>query len=320
MQRMSHILFIKRGRVRQVDLGRPMIWGSSVALAAVAAGALFLAGYGVASWLGQSSVRAQSWKAQLSAQAREVAQARQLAQANIDALSAKVGQLQAHIIRLDALGQQLTRMAGLKRGEFNFSQPPPEGGPDLSGPVQHVPLPDFLNSLDQLSAQINNREQQLMVLESLFMDRNVRERSLPSGPPVVEGYISSPFGMRIDPFTGELSFHPGIDFAAPEGEPVKAVAAGVVTWAAPDGGFGNLVEIDNGNGYVTMYGHNSKILVHVGEVVKKGQEISLVGSTGRSTGPHVHLEVLYNGKPINPARFVNATGRSRLAMMPRSMD
>ncbi|MGH8337331.1 MAG: M23 family metallopeptidase, partial [Gammaproteobacteria bacterium] len=158
------------------------------------------------------------------------------------------------------------------------------------------------------------------VLESLLMNRNVQLQARPSGPPVVEGYESSPFGMRIDPFTGELSFHPGIDFAGPEGEAVKAVAAGVVTWAGPRSGYGNMVEIDHGNGYSTLYGHSEKILVHVGEVVKKGEEIALLGSTGRSTGPHVHFEVLYNGKPVNPAQFVNASGRLRVAAMPRSLD
>ena len=317
---MSRILFLKQGGLRQLDLGRPIV------LAAIAVGgiligsSLFLAGFGAASWLIRTPEGVQAWKTQFTRQAQEIDRAKQVAQANIDALSAKVGELQAHIMRLDALGQQLTRMAGLKHGEFNFSAPPAEGGPEVSGPVQHIPLPDFMSNLDQLSLQINNREQQLTVLESLLMNRNVQLQAMPSGPPVTEGYESSPFGMRIDPFTGELSFHPGIDFAGPEGEPVKAVAAGVITWAGPRSGYGNMVEIDHGNGYSTLYGHSEKILVHVGEVVKKGQEVALLGSTGRSTGPHVHFEVLYNGKPVDPARFVNALGRVKLAAMPRSLD
>ncbi len=317
---MSRILFIKRGRMRQLDVGRPLILAGIAALGMLVGAVLFLAGFGMASWFAQPSSHIHALQARFSTQAREVSHAKQAAQANIDALSAKVSALQAHIMRLDALGQQLTRMAGMKKGEFDFSAPPAEGGPEVSGPVQHVTLPDFLDNLDQLSAQINNREQQLTVLESLLMNRNVRLQARPSGPPVVEGYESSPFGMRIDPFTGELSFHPGIDFAGPEGEPVEAVAAGVVTWAGPRYGYGNMVEIDHGNGYATLYGHSEKILVHVGEVVKKGQEIALLGSTGRSTGPHVHFEVLYNGKPVNPAQFVNASGRLRLAVMPRSLD
>lgn len=317
---MSRILFIKHGRLRQLDLGRPSNLAGTALLSVVAVAALFLAGFGTASWLARPSSHVQALKAQFSSQAQEVARVKQIAQANIDALSAKVGELQAHIIRLDALGQQLTRMAGLKHGEFNFNASPAEGGPEVSTPIQHVALPDFLNDLGQLSTQVNNRDQQLTVLEGLLMNRNVQLLAQPSGPPVVAGYESSPFGMRIDPFTGELAFHPGIDFAGPEGEAVKAVAAGVVTWAGPRSGYGNMVEIDHGNGYATLYGHSEKLLVHVGEVVKKGQEIALLGSTGRSTGPHVHFEVLYNGKPVDPAKFVNATGRVRLAAMPRSLD
>lgn len=317
---MSQILFLKHGRLRQFDLARPTSLAGTAVAGVLLAAALFLAGFLTSSWLGRPSSHLLALQSQFTTQAREVAHAKQVAQANIDALSAKVGELQAHITRLDALGQLLTRMAGLKHGEFNFSAPPAEGGPEVSAPLQHVGLPDFLDNLDQLSVQINSREQQLTVLEGLLMNRAVQLQAQPSGPPVLEGYESSPFGMRIDPFTGELSFHPGIDFAGPEGEAVKAVAAGVVTWAGPRAGYGNMVEIDHGNGYATLYGHSEKILVHIGEMVKKGQEIALLGSTGRSTGPHVHFEVLYNGKPVNPARFVNRVGQVRVAAVPRSLD
>jgi murein DD-endopeptidase MepM/ murein hydrolase activator NlpD len=306
--------------MRQLDLRRPTCLAGAALMVSLTVAILFTAGFLTASWFARPSSHILALQTQLNTQAQNVARAKQIAQSNIDALSAKVGALQAHITRLDALGQQLTRMAGLKHGEFNFSAPPAEGGPEISAPVQHVSLPNFLDNLNQLSAQINSRDQQLTVLESLFMNRAVQLQAQPSGPPVMEGYESSPFGMRIDPFTGELSFHPGIDFAGPEGEPVKAVAAGVVTWAGPRSGYGNMVEIDHGNGYSTLYGHSEKILVHVGEVVKKGQEIALLGSTGRSTGPHVHFEVLYNGKPVNPAKFVNSVGQVRVAAMPRSLD
>lgn len=317
---MNLIVFTRHGPVRQFNLLRPRLLISLLGAGLLLAAGLFAGGYGVGFWMGQTAAGAQTWRAQLAAQAAEVNRAKQTAQANIDALSAKVGQLQAHIIRLDALGQQLTRLAGLRRGEFDFSEPPAEGGPDVAGPIQHTSLPDFLSSLEALSAQIKDREQQLAVLENLLLDRSVQRQVQPSGAPVLAGYESSPFGMRIDPFTGELSFHPGIDFAGSEGEAVVAVAPGVVTWAGPRAGYGNLVEIDHGNGYATRYGHNETILVHVGEVVKKGQEIALLGSTGRSTGPHVHFEVLYNGKPVNPARFVNASGRTRMVAVSRGMD
>lgn len=318
---MGRILFIKRGRLHQLETGAPAVLALGALATVVLAATLFVAGYGTARWLYRPVGRVQAIKSQLVSQAQEVAQVKRKAQANIAALSAKVSELQAHIVRMDALGQQLTHLAGLKHGEFNFNQPLAEGGPEVSAPIQHVALPDFLDSLNQLSSEINNREQQLTVLESLLMNRNVQLKARPSGPPIAEGYESSPFGMRIDPFTGELSFHPGIDFAGPLGEPVHATAAGVVTRAGWDpGGFGNMVEIDNGNGYATLYGHSEKVLVHVGEVVEKGQEIALLGSTGRSTGPHVHFEVLYNGKPINPAQFVDATGRTRVAALSRNPD
>ncbi|MGH8277957.1 MAG: peptidoglycan DD-metalloendopeptidase family protein [Gammaproteobacteria bacterium] len=318
---MGRILFIKRGRLHQFDTGAPAVlalFGIAVVTLAVA---LFVGGYGTSRWLERPAGRVAAMKSQIELQAREVVQVKQKAQANIDALSAKVSELQAHIVRLDALGEQLTHLAGLKRGEFNFNQAPAEGGPDVSGPIQHVALPDFLDNLNELSSEISSREQQLTVLQRLLMNRAVEASALPSGMPIAAGYETSPFGMRIDPFTGELSFHPGIDFAGPEGEPVHATAAGVVTWAGGNSdGFGNMVEIDNGNGYSTLYGHNERVLVHVGEIVKKGEEIALLGSTGRSTGPHVHFEVLYNGKPINPAPFVNAKGKIRFAALPRSLD
>jgi murein DD-endopeptidase MepM/ murein hydrolase activator NlpD len=190
----------------------------------------------------------------------------------------------------------------------------------VPGSAQHTGVPDFLASLDQLSAQVKDREQQLAVLENLLMSRNVQQAAEPAGAPVAGGYVSSVFGMRIDPFTGELAMHSGMDFAGSEGEAVEAVAAGVVTWAGPRAGYGNLVEIDHGNGYATRYGHNETILVQVGDVVKKGAHIALMGSTGRSTGPHVHFEVLYNGTPINPARFVKAAGVTQVAARPQSQD
>ncbi|HET7676060.1 MAG TPA: M23 family metallopeptidase [Gammaproteobacteria bacterium] len=136
------------------------------------------------------------------------------------------------------------------------------------------------------------------------MHRNLHQEMQPSGRPVKGGWISSYFGRRVDPITGRMGFHPGIDFAGKLGSPVHAVAAGVVTWAGPWFGYGNLVEIDDGSGYATRYGHNEKILVKVGQTVAKGQVISLMGSTGHSTGPHVHLEVLYHGREINPLKFV----------------
>jgi len=221
-------------------------------------------------------------------------------------LASRLGQLQSHVIRLDALGDRLSKVAGVDPAEFDFSSPPAVGGPanpNASGATNYA---NFMLDLENLTRQLEDREHQLAVLEEMLINRNVDQVVRPSGRPVIKGWLSSYFGVRTDPFTGRPDYHEGIDFAGPEGGDVIAVAAGVVTWAGPRYGYGNLVEINHGKGYTTRYGHNKQVLVQVGDTVSKGTVISLIGSTGRSTGPHVHFEVLRNGHPINPLRFVQA--------------
>jgi murein DD-endopeptidase MepM/ murein hydrolase activator NlpD len=169
-----------------------------------------------------------------------------------------------------------------------------------------LPLPTLSQSVDQLDQQLDDRQEQLSVLESLFMHRNLLDEVMPQGRPVSDGWISSYFGYRTDPFTGRREYHQGVDIAGELGEPVVAVAAGIVTYAGKHGGYGNLVEINHGNGFVTRYGHNSKVLVTVGSTVSKGQEVALMGSTGRSTGPHVHFEVWRSGRVVNPLKYLSA--------------
>lgn len=316
---MNLIVFTRYGHSRHVNLGHPLAWGGIATLALLLFTGLFSAGYYTAGRIAASREAGDPVRTELRAQAEEIARTKRTAQADVDALSGKVAELQAHVMRLDAMGAQLTSMAGLKRGEFNFNSAPAEGGPETSGPVQHTAVPDFISALDQLDAQVQDREQKLGVLENLLMNRNVQLAAQPAGPPVAGGYVSSLYGMRIDPFTGDLSMHSGMDFAGTEGEGVEAVAAGVVTWAGDRSGYGNMVEIDHGNGYATRYGHNETILVHVGQIVKKGEKVALMGSTGRSTGPHVHFEVLYNGVAVDPARFVKASG-AQVALLPQSQD
>ena len=317
---MNLIVFNRYGQSRHINLAHPVV-GGVLALAVLAFGAgVFSAGYLTADHFAAVREASDPVRVELKAQAEEIARTKRDTQADVDALSAKVAELQAHIMRLDAMGAQLTNIAGLKHGEFDFSKPPAEGCPDEPGPVQHTTAKDFIAQLDQLSAQVQDREQKLGVLENLLLDRNVQLAAQPAGAPVADAYVSSVFGMRIDPFDGELSMHSGMDFAGTEGEAVKAVAAGVVTWAGDRSGYGNMVEIDHGNGYATRYGHNETILVHVGQIVKKGEEISLMGSTGRSTGPHVHFEVLYNGVAVNPARFVKSLGAPQVAVLSKGQD
>jgi murein DD-endopeptidase MepM/ murein hydrolase activator NlpD len=229
-------------------------------------------------------------------------------QETVNALTARLGALQAQVLRLNALGKRLVDMAGLEKGEFDFSSPPPQGGPEQPSVLedQVIPLPSLLSSVDALNQQLEERQQQMGVLEMLFMNRNLSDEVFPAGRPVSDGWLSSYFGYRIDPFTGLREFHQGVDIAGNMDEPVEAVAAGVVTYAGQRSGYGNLVEINHGKGFVTRYGHNSVIKVKVGETVSKGQVVALMGSTGRSTGPHVHFEVWRNGTVVNPLKYLNA--------------
>jgi murein DD-endopeptidase MepM/ murein hydrolase activator NlpD len=233
-----------------------------------------------------------------------IAEVRRSAQADLDALALRLGQMQAQLLRLNALGERLVTQGNLDKDEFDFDAEPAVGGPGSAEATESVSYPDFLSILDELSAGINDREQKLSVLESLLMSRSLSERVKPSGRPVEDGWLSSTYGKRNDPFTGKQEFHKGVDFAGKKGAEVVVVGDGVVTWAGERSGYGNLIEVSHGDGYVTRYGHNQKHLVNVGDTVRKGQQIALMGSTGRSTGPHVHFEVMRDGKTVNPAKYI----------------
>lgn len=246
---------------------------------------------------------------ELERQREEILQAKRNAEENLNALTLRLGQMQAHVIRLDAMGQRLTRVAGLDRGEFDFSNPPAQGGPEEAEILgsDAMAMPDFISQLEELSEQLENREQQLSVLENMIMNHNLEAEVLPAGRPIIKGWISSKYGIRSDPFTGKPEFHKGMDLAGKEGSDIVAVAAGVVTWAGKRYGYGNLVEINHGKGYVTRYGHSKEVKVKVGDTVKKGQLIATIGNTGRSTGPHVHFEVWRNGRTVDPMKYVEAS-------------
>ena len=245
---------------------------------------------------------------ELEEQRLSVEEARVAAEENLNALTLRLGRMQAHVMRLDALGERITRIAGLDDGEFNFSEPPAQGGPEEVGRVVGATrlAPDFINQFDELAQQLADRERQLTVLENMIRNRNLQAEIMPSGRPVHKGWISSRYGMRNDPFSGKRAYHNGLDIAAPEGTDVFGVAAGVVTWASRRGGYGKLVEINHGNGYTTRYAHLKSILVEVGDTIPKGQLIGKLGTTGRSSGPHVHFEVRIDGKTVDPMTYVRA--------------
>ena len=245
----------------------------------------------------------------LDRQAEELAELRGDAQRTLQAMTLSLAEIQARMTRLDALGEHLTAMADLQDGEFDFSQPPAVGGPigtEFTGDFDSF---DLSSELARLDRQLSDREQQLGVLESLLYNRNLDEQAWLSGRPVEKGWISSPFGMRTDPFTGARAMHEGVDVAGKEGANVIAVAGGVVTYTGERSGYGHMAEISHGDGFVTRYAHNKQNLVEPGDVVRKGEPVALMGSSGRSTGAHVHFEVYKHGRPVDPASYIRRTRR-----------
>ncbi len=228
----------------------------------------------------------------------------EISQQQLAALAARVGMLQAHISRLDAAGERIVTIAGLDAKEFNFQQKPAVGGPQnlINGKSLSIPL--ITASLEEIDQQRVSREDQLEVLESVLMDLHMGAERYVSGRPINKGWMSSDYGVRKDPFTGKDAWHAGVDFAGKEGTDVIATAAGVISWVGDRYGYGLLVEINHGNGLVTRYAHNKENLVKKGQVVRKGQVIALLGNTGRSTGPHLHYEVLKNGRHIDPKPYI----------------
>jgi murein DD-endopeptidase MepM/ murein hydrolase activator NlpD len=292
---MNLIFFSRRqGQARHLHLTHPV----TLAIAGLIALGLLAAVFALGMRLGSTGI---SSRAQLT----ELGQLRQKVQDRIDAMSVRVGELNAHVIRLDALGKRLTQMANINNSELNFDAAPAVGGPEEASVGASAEIPDLTKMMNDIQQRLERRDSQLLALENVILSRSLNEAIRPEGRPVMAGYISSYFGGRQDPFDGHEAWHRGVDFAGSAGEQVMAVAAGVVVRAEPASGYGNLVEINHGNGYVTRYGHNQRVLVAVGDTVVRGQPIALMGSTGRSTGPHVHFEVLRNGQQINPLSFVD---------------
>lgn len=241
-------------------------------------------------------------RSQMNQQQVQIDATRRDAQREVNALAARLGELQAQANRLNALGERLTRIGQLQDGEFDFDKPVGVGGP---GPIHDMPKAELDASLALVDGQFVASGEQLSVLESLLFNRQLDMNSVPSREPIANSYITSGFGRRADPINGGRGNHKGIDFEANVGDPVLAVADGVISYSASRSGYGNTVEVDHGNGYVTRYAHNSRLVRKVGELVRAGQEIARAGSTGRSTGAHVHFEVWENGRVVNPRKFLS---------------
>ena len=297
---MTHPLIVNKFRKKPLARFLDAITGLGARRPALVIAGLIGVGFvggGAAGLVGTAGLRTQ-----LGNQEAQLAAAQRQSQREINALAARLGELQAEANRLNALGERLTRIGQLQDGEFNFEKPVGVGG---EGPVRDISSPELREGLHNLDRQFAASGEQLSVLESLLFNRQLDMNSVPSREPIANSYITSGFGGRADPIQGGSQFHKGIDFEADVGDPVLSVADGVVSFAGVRSGYGNVVEVDHGNGYTTLYGHNSRLLVRVGDVVRAGQTIAKAGSTGRSTGPHVHFEVHVDGRPVNPKPFLD---------------
>ena len=305
---MNVVIFGKGFRSpRQVNLT-----GMTAGLSIVVVVALIVsAGFVVGSWHASRTAsrvsldELQGLTGKLDEQRNSINNIRQENEGTLDALSIRIAQMNARMIRLDALGRRLIDMANIDDGEFDFDSNPAVGGPEelmLAG--SNIAAFEMLDAMNLLGEQLSNREAQLDALESVLMNQNLKDRVYPQGRPVSAGWISSYFGKRTDPFTGKAAIHTGIDFAGKSGAEIAAVADGIVTWSADRYGYGIMVELNHGNGYSTRYAHNLENLVSIGDEVKKGQVVALMGKTGRATGPNLHFEVLHNGSKVNPLKFI----------------
>jgi len=242
------------------------------------------------------------WQRQLEAQQTELKSLESMAAAESQAVGRQLAAMQARLLRMEALGARVAEVASLDDGEFTFDESPATGGPETG--VRPLAGFELQDALADLSLGLKRREAELEVLDSLLSDREYAEATEVAGRPVSRGWISSPFGQRVDPFTGGTAWHAGLDFTARPGTAVQAAAGGVVIYAGYRPDYGNTIEINHGDGYVTRYAHQKELKVAVGDIVKRGQTIGSVGATGRASGPHLHFEVLKNGRHVDPRRYI----------------
>lgn len=227
---------------------------------------------------------------------------------NLNAMAQRLGEMQAQLLRLDTLGERLAKLAGFKPQEFRFNEPPGRGGAPSTVPSRDFTLSELTQQIERLTRNVDDRGDKLGVLESLLTIESAKKKLIPTMLPVLGGGYNSNYGWRIDPFTGQHSYHEGIDFSGGEGTPILAAAGGVVVYAEFHAAYGNMVEIDHGNDLITRYAHASKMHVKVGDMVLRGAKIAEIGRTGRATGTHLHFEVRQRGIAVNPAQFLQLPG------------
>ena len=297
------LLWQRASGVVRLDLSSPLVLGAVAGGALLMLVGVFSAGLALGQRVQFGDGGPSSLARAALLQKSELDELRLKLQERVDVLAARIGQVNAHVVRLDALGKRVAELADLDSREFDFGTVPATGGPEVAvgEPVQ---APDITRLIDDLEARLDQRDSQLDALEGVLLRRELREQIVPDGRPVLRGFLSSGFGWRQDPFTGRSALHKGIDFAGNHGDAVVAVGAGMVSFAGYKDGYGYTVDITHGDGYVTRYAHNSRLMVRVGDMVTRGQQVARMGSTGRSTGTHLHFEVLRNGVPVNPLGYI----------------
>lgn len=244
----------------------------------------------------------------------EIAQRDRYMRENLDAMAQKVGEMQAKLVKLEAMGERVSGAAGVKPDEIKplLRTPGPavpgaaparggQGGPYL--PLTSPSLEQLQGLVTRVDEAADYQTDLFTLFESRLLESRLQALMVPSSTPV-EGVVGSGFGFRSDPFTGRAALHTGLDFPAEPGTPIHAAAGGMVTGKEWHPAYGNVLEIDHGNGLVTRYAHNASVEVALGALVKRGQLVARVGNSGRSTGAHLHFEVLVDGVPQNPARFL----------------
>jgi murein DD-endopeptidase MepM/ murein hydrolase activator NlpD len=247
----------------------------------------------------------ENWRAKLSEQDAVVEGLQSQSIARRLAVGRQIAEMQARLWRMEALASYMHESSGLPQDEFDFDAPVSQGGP-LSENAEALGVENLDDQLLNLSERLKQREAELSILDQVLVGVYTEQGATPAGAPIVKGWMSSPFGERVDPISGKKAWHEGMDFAGANGSDVVAVANGVVIFAGERSGYGKMIEISHGSDLRTRYGHHQEVLVHAGQSVKRGDVIGLMGSSGRSTGPHVHFEVLKSGKPVNPAKYVSA--------------
>lgn len=301
---MQLLLINKNGEPVQISLPSWKIRLVIVAVVALCSG-LIASGF----MLRQSSIVdaavIENWRMKIQEQDAVVEELQTDSVARRQAVGRQIADMQARLWRMEALASYMHESSGLPQDDFDFDAQVSQGGP-INPEAEVLNVQNLDSKLANLSERLKQRETELSILDQVLMGVYTQKGAMPAGAPIVKGWMSSPFGERVDPISGKKAWHEGMDFAGANGSDVVAVANGIVVFSGRRDGYGLMVEISHGENLRTRYGHHQELLVRAGQSVKRGDVIGLMGSSGRSTGPHVHFEVLKSGKPVNPARYVSA--------------